>query len=104
MTHVPNSDKAILTALYKTDAEGIHATIQLHNGLVNDSLKDFQANPLNMVKGWMPEVTNPYLEIKAANSMVERQQMEAEGWVLLSLIHISEPTRRLRGSRMPSSA
>jgi hypothetical protein len=83
MTHVPNSDKAILAALYKTDAEGIHATIQLHNGLVNDSLKDFQANPLNMVKGWMPEVTNPYLEIKAANSMVERQQMEAEGWVLI---------------------
>jgi hypothetical protein len=83
MTHVPNSDKAILAALYKTDAEGIHATIQLHQGLVNDSLKDFQANPLNMVKGWMPEVTNPYLEIKAANSMVERQQMEAEGWVLI---------------------
>ena len=25
-------------------------------------------------------------------------------WVHLSLIHISEPTRRLRGSRMPSSA
>lgn len=83
MTHVPNSDKAILAALYKTDAEGVHAVIQLHQGLVNDSLKDFQANPLNMVKGWMPEVTNPYLEIKAANSMVERQQMEAEGWVLI---------------------
>ena len=25
-------------------------------------------------------------------------------WLILSLIHISEPTRRLRGSRMPSSA
>ena len=79
MTHVPNSDKAILAALYKTDAEGIHATIQLHQGLVNDSLKDFQANPLNMVKGWMPEVTNPYLEIKAA-SEAERPQMLKEGW------------------------
>ena len=27
-----------------------------------------------------------------------------ESLVVLSLIHISEPTRRLRGSRMPSSA
>ena len=27
-----------------------------------------------------------------------------EAGIVLSLIHISEPTRRLRGSRMPSSA
>ena len=35
-----------------------------------------------------------------------RQAAEESGHakMMLSLIHISEPTRRLRGSRMPSSA
>lgn len=83
MTHVSNADKGILASIYKTDAEGIHATIQLHSGLVNDSMKDFQENPLNMVKGWMPEITNPFIEIKTADSMTQREQMESEGWVFI---------------------
>ena len=45
---------------------------------------------------------------KAGNAHVRRLLVEA-AWQhrrphALSLIHISEPTRRLRGSRMPSSA
>ena len=35
---------------------------------------------------------------------LERFAAAAEAGFTLSLIHISEPTRRLRGSRMPSSA
>ena len=80
MTYVSNSEKGTLAALYKADAEGIHATINLHNGLVTQSIPEFQDNPLNKVKGWMPEITNPYREIKTANSKDEREQMEKEGW------------------------
>ena len=40
--------------------------------------------------------------VGAKNTLMKNYLALAEG--LLSLIHISEPTRRLRGSRMPSSA
>ena len=44
---------------------------------------------------------NPVLVVDEAH-LLDNHQLEAIR--LLSLIHISEPTRRLRGSRMPSSA
>ena len=45
--------------------------------------------------GWGQDEVVPYgpLELSPASAVLH-----------LSLIHISEPTRRLRGSRMPSSA
>ena len=39
-----------------------------------------------------------------AHAGIARQTLAAGIPTFLSLIHISEPTRRLRGSRMPSSA
>ena len=39
-----------------------------------------------------------------AHGVTAAEQREGESIDQLSLIHISEPTRRLRGSRMPSSA
>ena len=40
-------------------------------------------------------------KVEAEQSLIT---VEGDKASMLSLIHISEPTRRLRGSRMPSSA
>ena len=45
-----------------------------------------------------------YLAFLVIGSLLAALVVEERGLFLLSLIHISEPTRRLRGSRMPSSA
>ena len=48
-----------------------------------------------------------YLSKKASNFndiLAEVTDFKPDLVLMLSLIHISEPTRRLRGSRMPSSA
>jgi hypothetical protein len=80
MSHVSNSDKAILAALYKADKDGVHAVINFHSGLVKEATPLFEKNPLSKVKGWMPEITDTFREIKTANSKDEREQMEKEGW------------------------
>ena len=41
---------------------------------------------------------------KITNKEIAARMQVSPPAVTLSLIHISEPTRRLRGSRMPSSA
>ena len=41
--------------------------------------------------------------LKAINTL-SKEGIKTNCTLILSLIHISEPTRRLRGSRMPSSA
>ena len=50
-------------------------------------------------------LTHGYVVASNGAVIVELDAESDSGWsVYLSLIHISEPTRRLRGSRMPSSA
>ena len=44
------------------------------------------------------------IEGAVSSSDASTAKLKALGIHVLSLIHISEPTRRLRGSRMPSSA
>ena len=43
-------------------------------------------------------------QLGAQVTLIEEQGTGGSAVLTLSLIHISEPTRRLRGSRMPSSA
>ena len=45
-----------------------------------------------------------YVSPIAGRISAQRHVMAIRDGFILSLIHISEPTRRLRGSRMPSSA
>ena len=45
-----------------------------------------------------------YLTYAEINDQLPESVTESDQIDDLSLIHISEPTRRLRGSRMPSSA
>ena len=73
-------------------AEGADLAVELHRWIgaglapVLAQLKDIQAKELEQRFAEAPAATAP------------------TRYLALSLIHISEPTRRLRGSRMPSSA
>ena len=64
----------------------------LDNTIHDASHAIFEQISLGMVKAVMQHL---HIDAVAAKQLCERY---------LSLIHISEPTRRLRGSRMPSSA
>ena len=57
----------------------------------------------NKGKEYQTEVV-PVLEVVSTGSIEEVFKDGVSDGFKLSLIHISEPTRRLRGSRMPSSA
>ena len=86
-------------------------TVRVEHVTAHTVVLDVQtAAPLHLV--W-PNVRGNYADVPyglRAVSTVFQKKMGTEDFgevreaLILSLIHISEPTRRLRGSRMPSSA
>lgn len=72
------------SSLLQAEAEGIKGLIQFHQSMVQDGMRDFEQNPFSYAKGYLPEVTNPHREVRVAESTVERQQLQKEGWEFIA--------------------
>ena len=72
----------------------------------NQQMQDMmnQLMPKRKVEREVPvKIARKILTDDFADELIDQETANQEA-LELSLIHISEPTRRLRGSRMPSSA
>ena len=78
--------------LYYDRAFNPERTLALHEHLLD-------THGESLLSGWIENIAH-----RASSGEAPRHETTTRILVTLSLIHISEPTRRLRGSRMPSSA
>ncbi|MCJ9181399.1 hypothetical protein K5F27_16965 [Acinetobacter baumannii] len=66
--------------LMKSEGEGIEGIIKMHKFAVDDSKKMFADNITSMVKGYLPEITHTYREVKQA-PLKDAQDLVKAGWV-----------------------
>ena len=72
--------------VYATNKEAMQALIYTHQHFAKEALKDFIGNEFSVNKGWLPEITNPYREIRYATSVEQRNLMESQGWKYLETL------------------
>ncbi|UZA57385.1 M15 family metallopeptidase [Moraxella bovis] len=53
--------------LADTEAKGLIATLNLHRQLIQKGKADFESNPYNYQKGYIPEIVNPYRKVVYAS-------------------------------------
>jgi hypothetical protein len=83
MKYTSAKDRKVLGEMYKENPEALHGLLNMHKGFMADAETEFKDNPLNYIKGWMPEIVNPYREVRAASGIDERDQMLKEGWKVI---------------------
>lgn len=67
-----------------TKDNGIATLLGVHRDLHQTSVDVlFAENPLSAIKGWMPEITNPYVQIRV-ESVSAKQDLEAKGWKMVT--------------------
>ncbi|EOE2929749.1 hypothetical protein ACWX7F_002916 [Acinetobacter baumannii] len=67
-----------------TKNNGIETLLGTHRNLHQVSADVlFAENPLSAIKGWMPEITNPYVQIRV-ESVAAKQDLEAKGWKMVT--------------------
>lgn len=49
--------------LAESESKGLIATLNLHNQLIQKGRADFENNPYNYQKGYIPEIVNPYRKV-----------------------------------------
>ena len=80
-----NSDmRNELVTVVKGEMEngGIENLIKYHKGLVNDSKATlFKGDPLNVTKGYLPEVTNKYRDISVAYSAADADRLRSAMYI-----------------------
>ncbi len=76
-----NALRVIDEELKRTDGvNGFENTLKMHKHLHDDAMANrFKDNPLNAIKGWAPELTNPYIDTRVAD-LADKAVMEAKGW------------------------
>ena len=83
LQEVSPTEKAAFKKLLASEPDAIKGLIQIHHDLDKDSYKDFESNPLSYTKGYMPEIVNPYREVRVAASKQERDVLKKQGWKVL---------------------
>lgn len=84
LNYVDSADLKRASELLEEDANAFKELIQLHSKLVEDAYRDFEKNPLSFTKGYLPEIVNPFRELRVATSQQERNQLLKEGWKFIS--------------------
>jgi hypothetical protein len=73
------------------DSNGLTFTLLQHQQLKDKALKDnFGGDPALMRKGYMPDITNPYLDVQVAPE-AEQQEMKQRGYALQAVL-AKDPT------------
>jgi len=86
MKYTSAKDRKVLGEMYKENPEALQGLLNMHKGFMSDAETEFKDNPLNYIKGWMPEIVNPYREVRTASGIDERDQMLKEGWKVIEEI------------------
>ena len=101
-----DGDDSELTLRGTTDEISEHLQRELQERLAKAGVKVIEARLSHLA--YAPEIAHAMLQRQQASAVVAARTKIVEGAVgmveMLSLIHISEPTRQLASSRMPSSA
>lgn len=84
--NVPNST---IRRLFRNETKGMKAILQAHKTLVKESKQEFKGNPLNYMKGFLPEKNNPYKSLKYA-TVDEVDNLKEEGWELVGDEYIGQ--------------
>lgn len=65
-------------------SNGIEYLLGLHGSIVKEAEQSlFADNPLSMIKGWMPDISNPYVKVQNF-PMSQRADLEKKGWVFVA--------------------
>jgi len=86
LLYTPETYKKETMKVYATNKEAMQALIYTHQHFAKEALKDFIGNEFSVNKGWLPEITNPYREIRYATSVEQRNLMESQGWKYLETL------------------
>lgn len=57
----------VIQKLFADQSKGLIATLNLHKELIQKSRTDFESNPYNYQKGYIPEIVNPYRKVVYAS-------------------------------------
>jgi len=65
----------------REDGNGVSFVLHQHAAIQKDAFETiFDSNPVNVVKGYMHQITNPHLTVKFATSSEEVQLLKAQGY------------------------
>ena len=65
----------------RKDGNGVSFVLHQHAAIQKDAFETiFDSNPVNVVKGYMHQITNPHLTVKFATSSEEVQLLKAQGY------------------------
>jgi hypothetical protein len=65
----------------RKDGNGVSFVLHQHAAIQKDAFETiFDGNPVNVVKGYMHQITNPHLTVKFATSSEEVQLLKAQGY------------------------
>lgn len=76
----PAEELSNLKDLINKEPEGIKAVLQFHKDLANNTREDFEGNPYNFIKGYMPQKTHHLRSLKFVSSQEERASLLRQGW------------------------
>lgn len=77
--HLTAAGKVFKRELDRKEGNGVEVMLRRHQSLVGLASEDFQYNALNQMKGWMPEISDPYKEV-ITRPTAEKQKLIKEGW------------------------
>ena len=92
LDYVPNESLKMLAEVVAQEAEngGIENLIKYHKGLVNDSKTHlFKGDPLNVTKGYLPEVTNQYRDVTVAYTQADADRLRSAMYIEVGPVNSS---------------
>lgn len=76
--HVKRMAKVMGNELSRSEGNGIEGLLKYHKTLVNDSKSVlFADNPYSMIKGYLPDITNPHKDVVIAKNKADRERLES---------------------------
>lgn len=81
--HTSGSMKSHFAKLLAAEPNGIKGVLRFNQSQVEKAKSDFTGNPYNLIKGYLPDVSNPNREIKQVTDLKEVAKLESMGWVML---------------------
>ncbi|QHJ80470.1 MAG: hypothetical protein [Bacteriophage sp.] len=89
---------AVMTREMANPENGVKSLLNVHKVLSEDAASTlFQDNEISRIKGYLPEVTNPYHDVKIVDKG-EGAELEAMGYQLVSMVP-TDPTIPSLGSK-----